>query len=117
MRFYTKDESLEWLTGLGLTIPGYPTPWSGGNHKTSLSSLRYPDKPGLLLNVIKRIAAQIPEDPVMLLLTEWGIWKSSENEHLYYRLRQSYGDCRFYYEAPGHVFLEHERPTLFLFSS
>jgi hypothetical protein len=32
--------------------------------------------------------------------------------HLYYRLRQSYGDQRLLHEAPGHLFLDYERDDL-----
>ena len=44
--------------------------------------------------------------------TAWGIWPSSENWHLYYRLRQSYGDYRLLEETPGHLFLKHESEDL-----
>jgi hypothetical protein len=50
--------------------------------------------------------------PTLLFITEWGIWPSSENWHLYYRLRQTYGDNRQLHEAPGHLFLEHEAEDL-----
>jgi len=50
--------------------------------------------------------------PALLWLTEWGIWPSSENWHLYYKLRQTYGDQRLIDEAPGHRFLEHEAEDL-----
>jgi hypothetical protein len=46
--------------------------------------------------------------PAVLWMTEWGIWPSSENWHLYYKLRQSYSDHRLLNEAPGHLFLEYE---------
>ena len=41
-----------------------------------------------------------------------GIWGSSENWHLYYKLRQTYGDNRLLHEGPGHLFLEHEAEDL-----
>jgi hypothetical protein len=50
--------------------------------------------------------------PALLWISEWGIWESSENLHLYYRLRQSYADQRLLSEAPGHLFLGHETPDL-----
>jgi hypothetical protein len=50
--------------------------------------------------------------PVLLFVTEWGIWPSSENWHLYYKLRQSYSDNRLLQDAPGHLFLEHEMEDL-----
>jgi len=49
--------------------------------------------------------------PALLWITEWGIWGPG-NSHLYYRLRQSYGDQRLLDEAPGHLFLEHESEDL-----
>lgn len=48
----------------------------------------------------------------LLWITEWGIWPSSENWHLYYKLRQSYGDARLIDEAPGHLFLANEAEDL-----
>ena len=51
-------------------------------------------------------------DDALVWITEWGIWGSSENWHLYYKLRQSYGDLRLLHEAPGHLFLGHESEDL-----
>jgi len=50
--------------------------------------------------------------PALLWITEWSIWPSSENWHLYYKLRQTYADSRLLHEAPGHLFLEHETEDL-----
>lgn len=50
--------------------------------------------------------------PSLLWITEWSIWPSSENWHLYYKLRHSYGDLRLLPEAPGHLFLGHESEDL-----
>jgi hypothetical protein len=56
-----------------------------------------------------RIASELRyRRPTLLFITEWGIWPSSENWHLYYNLRQTYGDNRLLHEAPGRLFLEHE---------
>lgn len=52
----------------------------------------------------------------MLWITEFGVWASSENNHLYYRLRRSYEDFRAIYEAPGHLFLKHEQEDLITFT-
>jgi hypothetical protein len=50
--------------------------------------------------------------PTLLWITEWSVWPSSENRHLYYKLRHSYGGLRLLHEAPGHLFLEHEPEDL-----
>ncbi len=54
-----------------------------------------------------------PTRHCLLWITEFGIW--DENLHLYYRLRQSYGDYRALFEAPGHMFLSHEEADLVTF--
>jgi hypothetical protein len=41
-------------------------------------------------------------------VTTYGVWPSSENWHLYYRLRQSCGDLQLIEDAPAHLFHEHE---------
>ena len=51
----------------------------------------------------------------LLSVTEFGIWPSSENSHLYYRLRSSYGDNRLIGEAPGLYFLDYEAVDLTTF--
>ena len=48
----------------------------------------------------------------LLWVTEYGIWPSRENRHLYFRLRSSYGDQHDLPAAPGHYFLDFEMPDL-----
>jgi hypothetical protein len=50
-----------------------------------------------------------PREDLLIWVTNWGIYPSSENGHLYYRHRLSYGDQRLLSEAPGHLCLEHEQ--------
>jgi hypothetical protein len=54
-------------------------------------------------------------DHTVMWMTEFGIWPQSENLHLYYTVRRSYGDLRALSEAPGHEFLKHERADLVTF--
>lgn len=51
----------------------------------------------------------------LLWVLTWGVWQSSENWHLYYKLRQSSGDPRLLEEAPGHLFLDFEAADLVTF--
>jgi hypothetical protein len=53
-----------------------------------------------------------PRNDCLLWVTNFGTWPSSENYHLYYRLRQSYGDFRLLGEAPGHLCLGYEQPDV-----
>jgi hypothetical protein len=43
-----------------------------------------------------------------LLVSEFGIWPSSEDENLYQRLRAAYGGTGELYEAPAHFFAANE---------
>jgi hypothetical protein len=54
-------------------------------------------------------------DECFLWITEYGVWPSSENFHLFYRIRESYGEGRLLGDAPGHLFLKHEKADLTTF--
>jgi hypothetical protein len=56
-----------------------------------------------------------PFDQCLLWVTLWGVWSSSENWHLFYRLRETYGEGRPLWDAPGHLFLKHESADLATF--
>jgi hypothetical protein len=106
MRFYAPFECDEWITERKRTKPDVATA------KPSLR-LKYPSSPHRLYGWTQWIASFIThQNPCLLWVTEWGIWSSSENLHLYYRLRQSYDDFRLIDEAPGHLFLGHETADL-----
>lgn len=51
----------------------------------------------------------------MLWVLTWGIWPSSENWHLFYKLRHSSGEHRLLEEAPGHLFLDYETADIVTF--
>ena len=106
MRFYTTDECETWLTGRERSKP-----------ETVEGCLRhripYPREPYRMFYIAHWIATELTyRMPTLLWVTEWGIWPSSENWHLYYRIRQSHGDHRLLAEAPGHLFLEYEAEEL-----
>jgi hypothetical protein len=102
LRFYTKQECEEWLSGRERlkpdTIPG-----------VHVERVGYPRESSRLLFLAHWIATSLTyRMPALLWMTEWGIWGSSENWHLYHKLRQAYGDQRLLHEAPGHLFLNYE---------
>src|SRR5438067_13540264 len=68
---------------------------------TSTERVGYPWEPYRFFFVAHWIAASLTyRMPTLLWITEWGIWPTSENWHLYYRLRQTYSDHRLLDEAP-----------------
>src|SRR5262249_6209516 len=106
MRFYTQHECEEWLSSRQRHKPD-------GVPDLHAERIGYPPEPHGILFFAHWIATSLTyRRPALLWMTEWGIWPSSENWHLYYRLRQSYGDLRLLDEAPGHLFLEHEAEDL-----
>jgi len=110
MRFYSKEECEEWLSGPERkkpdTVPGI-----------QVQRFDYPKKPHHVFYMAHWIAQSLTyRRPTLLWVTEWSIWPSTENWHLYYKLRHSYGDLRLLHEAPGHLFLEHESEDLASFT-
>jgi len=102
MRLYTPDECEKWLTDRQRqkpeAIPEVPT-----------VRVDFAPEPYRLLFLAHWIASELTyRRPTLLWITEWGIWPSSENWHLYYRMRQTYGDSRLLHEAPGHLCLDYE---------
>lgn len=106
MRFYTKEESETWLSDRQRTKPDLIP-------DVRVERIEYPLEPYRFFFFAHWIAFELTNRrPTLLFITEWGIWGSSENWHLYYKLRHAYGDNRLLHEAPGHLFLEHEGEDL-----
>lgn len=57
--------------------------------------------------IVHYLAHDADAGPALLWITEWGIWPSSENWHLYYQLRRPH-DRQLLHEAPGHLFMPFE---------
>ncbi len=53
-----------------------------------------------------------PWGSCLLWATEWGVWPSSENWPLYYRLRERYGDSQQLTNAPALLFNDGEADDL-----
>jgi hypothetical protein len=102
MRFYSSEECSTWLAQFSRAKPDEDK----GLEKVGFS---YPKEPyGIFVTAHWFAHSFMYRSPVLLWITEWGIWPPSENWHLYYKLRQAAGDFQLLHEAPGHLFLEHE---------
>jgi hypothetical protein len=113
MRFWTANEATAWLGHERLiqvdTSTNISHCSSTAPHKVLLDNLRDRDA-GILSKRLARVIGPWRECLMWVVLSE--VWPSSELPHLYYRLRQSYGDFRLLWEAPAHFFLEHEEADL-----
>lgn len=111
MRFLTCAECEVWIKAAGLeeNIPTDENPYGFHTLRCSI--------PFEKLSWFSRyiVNSCVPFDRCLLRLGEQGVWPSSENLHLYYRLRQSYSDLRLMDEAPGHLFLHYEFEDLVTF--
>ena len=106
MRFYTKQECEDWLHDRERTKPD-------SIPEIKAERFCYPKEPHRVFVMAHWIASSLTfRQPTLVWITEWSIWPSSENWHLYYKLRHSYGDPRLLNEGPGHLFLEHEAEDL-----
>jgi hypothetical protein len=102
MRAYTKEECEQWLQRSKRALPvnpGYRIEYGADDRRLAYRSRWIAE------NLLYRKRA-------LLWITEWGIWSSSENWHLYQLLRKSHGEHRLLQEAPGHLFLDYEAADL-----
>jgi hypothetical protein len=109
MRFYTQLQCDEWLALRTRVRPDR-------DKSLPVERFEYPNEAHRFFPIANAIAHSITyRQPTLLWVTEWGIWPSSENWQLYYRLRQTYGDLQLLQDAPGHLFLEYESEDLSTF--
>lgn len=113
MRILTVDEARDWCgrrRGL-LNAEGLPNDQPTNLHGILLS---YENQPAGKLYFLSRSISTLLDywEEALLWITETGVWSSSENLHLYYRLRQGYGDLRHIDQAPVHLLLTHESADL-----
>lgn len=115
MWYLTEEESRFWSRDHGFALDDAGRPAIDGGEvsaKSSLSGIKFPK----LYWLSNRIASYLePFDECLLWVTLWGVWPSSENLHLYYRLRHTYGERRQLADSPGHLFLRHENADLATF--
>jgi len=84
--------------------------------ESQVELVSYPAKPYQIFVLAHWIAQCLTyRQPTLLWITEWDIWPSSENWHVYYTIRRSQGDLRLLNEAPGHFFLGHESEEMATF--
>lgn len=102
MQFLTPAECAQWLADRNRVRPAH----ANSPFRTRID---FP-KAACRFHWFSHQIAQRHGEPCLMWLEEWGIW--DQNLHLYYRLRESYGDRRLLEDAPGHLFLGHEAEDL-----
>lgn len=117
MFFRTSDECLKIanLSGLSFDVDKQEILANGESWPSVVMSLRDHDFNRTYFIARMLVKLLVHDTQTMLWITEFGIWPSSENRHLYYLVRRTYGDFRAICEAPGHLFLKHEQEDLITF--
>jgi hypothetical protein len=115
MKTLNSLEAIEWSKAhkIGLNEKGRPVIAENAMQWRRFEIPKYASKQVWFCRFIE--SSLRPWSCCLLWITAWGIWESSENWHLYYRLRQSYGDYRLIEEAPAHLFLDYEIHDLISF--
>jgi hypothetical protein len=112
MRFYTPKECEEWCQALQVPLDGQNQPADALSSQHRLRCA-FPASFSQLLWFSRCIEAALqPRQNCLVWVTGYGIFPSCENQHLYYRFRQSYGELKLLQDAPGHLCLDYERPEV-----
>jgi len=115
MWYLSKEDSQAWCEGHGFHLDAKRHPIIDGRKYSVITSVAETNWARLTW-VSRFIASYLaPFDECLLWVTTWGVWGSSENLHLFYRLRESYGERRQLEAAPGHLFLRYEEADLATF--
>lgn len=105
MRFLTDAECEAWAEGRGYSLS---SPRAAAARELPHISVPLPAQPSYVAFSRSISSVLAPRSSCLLWVVQHGVWPSSENWHLYYRVRQSYGDQRLLHEVPGHLFLDYE---------
>ncbi|SRR5208282_411380 len=111
----TNEESRNWCEGRGLNLDAAAHPSLDGRAHSVIAPFSGTTCSKLLWLSSVLASNLEPFDQCLLWVTLWGIWSSSENWHLFYRLRETYGERRPIWDAPGQLFQKHESADLTTF--
>jgi len=112
MRFYTPKECEEWCRFMQVPLDDKQRPVRESAHRHRLRCA-FPPSFSQLLWFSRTIESALqPRQTCLLWVTGFGIFPSNENQHLYYRLRQSYGDVRLLHERRVISASDYERPEV-----
>jgi hypothetical protein len=110
MRCLTKIESEEWFSANSFNSEASPS------DEIFVIRAKIPQPFGRTFWLSQVLSKSfIDFDNCLLWVTTWGVWRSSENFHLFYKLRETYGERRLISEVPGHLFQKYEQSDLATF--
>jgi hypothetical protein len=116
MKTLNTDEAIKWSKAHGIALDEQRRPARDVPSEFHKARFKIPKEANRHLWFCRLVEHSLrPWTRCLFWVTEWGIWESSENWHLYYRLRQSYKNFQLLEDAPAHLFLKHETNDLVSF--
>ncbi len=113
MFFKTEDECREIISILGFREQSLFKEDDDGDKTRKSMRVVFEDKGIPSVVLARHIVSWLGPHPSRLLwITEFGVWPSLENLHLYYKFRNTYGDYRELIKVPGQHFLSYESEDL-----
>jgi len=110
MKVLTKDECQQWCERLGLGVSEFGTPVFPS--QPAPTDFDIPSDAGRRVALAREHLATFRDSPeVLVWMTEWGVWPSSERMHMFDRFRLSYGLNSPLIEHPGHLLARVEFET------
>ena len=112
MRFLTFEECAKWCEARGypLTSPNDKFRVPDVEEQYSQIELPYPLECGKRVYVASRVIDRsLKYGHVLLWISDWAVWPSSQHMPLFTRFRESLGEMRPLIEAPGHLLDSAER--------
>lgn len=107
MRILEAPECREWLSANGVHIAPTGNPVEISEKPTEQFSI--PSDTGRRIALVRQHMEHFRDSSAVLVwITEWGVWPSSERMHIFQRFRLSYGVDRSLHDGPGHLFSRDE---------
>lgn len=106
MQFLTFEESRAWCRANNIPLTDREEPVV----PTRTGTFKIPVDSGQRIALVRGHFEDFLEEELLVWITEWGVWPSSERPHIFQRFRASYGEHRPLIEVPAQLFNsdEHE---------
>lgn len=106
MQFLTKAECKKWCLNNQIPLSSYDTP---AFSEAAKKQFVIPADAGKRIALVKELTEPFGANSKALVwITDWGVWPSSERQHIFNRLRVSYGCDALLVDQPGQIFGKEE---------
>ena len=101
MKSLTFAEAAEWCTNHGLALGAQRFP----AQPAKVDTFRIPEDAGAKIALVAGDLHGLSDaSEILVWVAQWGVWPSSERQHIFDRFRLSYGERRGLHEVPAFLF-------------